>query len=114
MIRVILESLAFRYKTVLDELREIKGRPIEILHIVGGGIQNQLLNQFTADATGTKVIAGPVEATASGNIIIQAKAVGQIASIAQGRQIIRKSYELKEYLPQNENRWQQEYEKFKV
>ena len=114
MIRVILESLAFRYKSVLDELREIKEKPIDTLHIVGGGIQNQLLNQFTADATGTKVITGPVEATASGNIIIQAKAMGQIASIVEGRQIIRNSYELKEYLPQNENRWQQEYEKFKA
>lgn len=99
MIRVILESLARRYRQTLTQLQQLKGGPIEVLHIVGGGIQNELLNQLTAEATGCTVIAGPVEATACGNILVQAMAAGQVPSLDKARQIIASSVELKTYQP---------------
>ena len=113
MIRVILESLAFKYRSVMEAIEDITKEPIEVLHIVGGGIQNELLCQFTANATGKKVITGPIEATASGNILMQAKATGQIKSLAEFRQIVRNSFELKEYQPQNSGLWNQQYEKIR-
>jgi len=100
MIRIVLESLADKYKSVLKSLEDVNQGQVEVLHIVGGGIQNELLCQFTADATGKKAIAGPVEATAIGNVIMQGIAAKQIGSLAQGREIIGNSYPLKEYLPQ--------------
>jgi rhamnulokinase len=111
LVRVILESLAFKYHGVLDGIEEITGKPIEVLHIVGGGIKNELLCQFTADATGSKVLAGPAEATASGNILMQAKATGQIESLVQIREIVRNSFELKSYEPQNSRLWEEQYKK---
>ena len=89
VVRCALESLALKYRWVLEKLEEIAGRKLEPLHIVGGGTQNRLLSQFAADATGRSVTAGPVEATALGNILMQAIAVGDIGSLAQGRQVIR-------------------------
>ena len=79
--RCILESLALSYRTALDEIEELTGRSIARLHIVGGGSQSALLNQFAANATGREVIAGPVEATAAGNVLIQAIALGQVESL---------------------------------
>jgi rhamnulokinase len=111
MVRLILESLALRYRSVLSAIEDVTGGTVDVLHIVGGGIQNELLCQFTADATGRKVIAGPIEATASGNILMQAKAAGQIKSIDEARQIIRNSFELKEYRPQNTALWDRQYNK---
>ena len=111
MIRVILESLALKYRLVLERIEDIIGTKIACLHMVGGGIKNELLNQFAADATGKKVVAGPAEATATGNILMQAKAAGQIKTLAEARRIIRNSFELKEYKPQNVSRWQKQYEK---
>ncbi|MHC4124578.1 MAG: rhamnulokinase [Planctomycetota bacterium] len=113
IIRVILEGLAFRYRRVLERIEDILGKPIDCLHIVGGGIQNELLCQFAANSIGKKVITGPIEATASGNILMQAKAVGQISSLKEIRQIVRNSFELKEYLPQDISLWQKQYEKIK-
>ena len=101
LVRVILESLARRYRGVLKQLEQMKGRKIDVLHIVGGGIQNELLSQLTADATGCTVVAGPVEATANGNILVQAIATGQIASLDKARQILANSVELKTYTPGN-------------
>ena len=113
MIRTILESLAFKCREVLEKIEDITVKPIECLHIVGGGIQNELLCQFIANATGKQVIAGPIEATATGNIMMQAMATGQIASLTQAREIVRKSFELKEYQPREKDLWQFEYEKIK-
>jgi rhamnulokinase len=113
MNRIILESLALKYRHVMDAIEDVTGKTIDILHIVGGGIQNELLCQFTADATGKKVIAGPIEATASGNILMQAKAVGQIKTLDQARGIVRNSFDLKEYQPQNESLWQEKYNELK-
>ena len=109
--RIILESLALKYRHVMDAIEGVTGNTIEILHIVGGGIQNELLCQFTADATGKKVIAGPIEATASGNILMQAKATGQIETLDQAREIVRNSFDLKQYQPENVAVWQEQYEK---
>jgi len=113
MIRVILESLAFNYRWVLEKIEEITGKDIDVLHIIGGGIQNELLCQFTADSIGRKVIAGPIEATASGNIVMQAVATGQIKSVRQAREIVKNSFELTEYIPSQTPLWNKEYGKIK-
>lgn len=105
LVRAILESLARRYRLTLRQLEEMKGGPIDVLHIVGGGIQNELLNQLTADATGCTVITGPVEATACGNILVQAMAAGDIPSLDKARQILANSVELKTCKPQNTDAW---------
>jgi len=112
MVRLVLESLALKYRSVLSAIEDVTGSTIETLHIVGGGIQNELLCQFTADATGRKVVTGPIEATASGNILMQAKAVGQLKSIDEARQVVRSSFEMKEYTPQNPDLWARQYNTF--
>jgi len=111
MIRVILESLALKYRMIMERIEDVTGQTIECLHIVGGGLQNELLCQFTANAIGKKVITGPIEATASGNLLIQAKATGQIKNLAELRKIVRNSFELKEYQPQEASLWDEQYKK---
>ncbi|MCE5341766.1 MAG: rhamnulokinase [Planctomycetaceae bacterium] len=113
MIRVIIESLVFYYRRVLDILEEITGKKIDVLHLVGGGIQNELLCQFTANSIGRKVIAGPVEATAMGNIMVQAITAGQIKNIAEGRKVVAKSFELKIYQPAEHETWDKKYQQIK-
>jgi len=113
MIRAILEALAFKYRLVLERLEDVTGKKIDCLHIVGGGMQNELLNQFAADATDKKVIAGLAEATAIGNILMQAKATGQIKNLAEAREIVRNSFELKEYEPQEVSLWEERYNELK-
>lgn len=112
MIRSMLESLALNYAQVLTQIEDMTGNPIDCLHIVGGGIQNELLCQFAASATGKKVVTGPIEATASGNILMQAKAVGQIQSMDQIRQVVRNSFDVKDYLPSDTSAWQQQRKKY--
>ena len=92
IVRCCLESLALRYRTVLDTLSQLSGNTINTVRIVGGGSQNQLLNRFTADACNLPVVAGPVEATALGNVLIQAITIGVIPDLATGRRIIAESY----------------------
>jgi len=113
MIRIILESLALKYRQVMDALEDITGTEIDVLHIVGGGIQNELLCQFTANATGKKIVTGPIEATAAGNILMQARAAGQIKSLAEAREIVCNSFELKEYQPKDVSVWQEQYKKLR-
>ncbi len=113
MVRTVLENLAFRYRQIMDKIEEVTATTIEVLHIVGGGTQNELLNQFTANATGKKVVTGPIEATAIGNIVVQAKAAGQVSTLAEARKIIRNSVEMKEYEPKDVALWQQQLEKAK-
>ena len=113
LIRIILESLALRYRGVTEAIEDVTGDAIEIMHIVGGGIQNELLCQFTANALGKKVITGPIEATASGNILMQAKATGQIKTLSEARKIVRNSFEVKEYQPQDAQVWEEQYLKSK-
>jgi len=107
LVRSILESLALRYKAILDKIEKVSGRKINKLHVVGGGSQNELLNQLTADATGKEVVAGPVEATALGNIIVQAIARGEIESLEKAREIISLSFTRKFYIPENHKKWKE-------
>ena len=99
LVRCIFESLAARYGEVLDNLRGVAPFAIERLHVIGGGAQNDLLNQLTADACGIPVVAGPSEATAIGNVMVQARALGLVGSLARMRDYIRRSVEVREFLP---------------
>jgi rhamnulokinase len=103
--RLILEGLALRYRVATDSLAALTDRPIERIHVVGGGSQNNLLNQFTADATGCTVIAGPVEATSAGNVLVQLSALGEISSLAEGRALIRRSFTTVTFQPENPDAW---------
>lgn len=111
-VRCILESLALKYRFVLEQLEEIKSQPIERLHIIGGGVKNRLLNQFTANAISRTVVAGPSEATAVGNILFQAKALGHVHSLKEIREIIRKSFPIEIYQPENVSAWEEAYSRF--
>jgi rhamnulokinase len=112
VVRCALESLALKYRWVLKRLEEILGRHLEPIHIVGGGTQNLLLNQFAADATGRRVITGPIEATAAGNVITQAIALGHIGSLEEGRQIVRNSFDVATYEPAGGAEWEEAYGRF--
>ena len=100
MARCIFESLAMRYRQVMDYLRELAPFPIERLHVIGGGTYNQYLMQMTANSLQMPVLTGPVEGTAIGNIMLQAKAAGLVSDIFQMRRIISQSIEMKTYLPE--------------
>ena len=95
--RMILESLAERYRQVLESLETLAGRRFEAIHIVGGGSRNALLNQLVADATGRTVIAGPSEATAIGNVLIQAIGAGELSGLEEARAVVRRSFEVERY-----------------
>jgi len=110
--RCILESLSLLYRKSLGELEQLTGQSINRLHIVGGGTRNDLLNQCAASATGRKVITGPVEATAAGNILIQALAGGAVSSLAEARQIVARSFPQNTYEPENASVWEATYAKF--
>ncbi len=112
VVRCIFESLALRYRQVLENLRSLAPNPIDTLHVIGGGSRNDLLNQFTANAIGIPVIAGPSEATAMGNILMQSIAAGQADSVATMRQNISKSIPLKRYEPQDAETWAAAYTHF--
>lgn len=112
IVRCVLESLALKYRLVLESLESLLGRQLHSIHIVGGGSQNALLNQFTADATGKPVIAGPVEATATGNILVQALALGDLASLQEGRNLVRRTTRLDQYEPVRKAQWDQAFGRF--
>jgi rhamnulokinase len=113
IIRVALESLALKYRFILERLEELAGKRLEPLHIFGGGTRNRLLNQFSADATCRTVIAGPVEATAIGNILMQAIALGGLGSLQDARRLVRRSFGIEEYHPGDGNGWEAAYQKLK-
>jgi rhamnulokinase len=102
LFRVILESLALRYAAVLDQLAAASGVAPDGVHIVGGGSNNTLLNRLTAGATGLPVTVGPVEATAVGNLLVQAVATGRLASVAEGRSLVARSFPMTTYGPQGD------------
>jgi rhamnulokinase len=112
-VRTCLESLALAYRRTLEGLEQMLARKIAVIHIVGGGSQNELLNQMTADACGRAVIAGPVEATAAGNVLVQAMAVGLVKSLAEARTIVRSSLETKQFTPRNTAMWDQASDRFR-
>ena len=114
VIRLIFESLALRYCEVLEMLEKMAPFAIDVLHIIGGGAKNRLLNQYTANATGKRVVAGPAEATAIGNIMLQAIGAGAVASLAEARAIIRNSVEQEVFIPESEELWCEAYKRFQT
>jgi rhamnulokinase len=112
VIRCALESLALRYRQVLTWLEELVGTRIETIHVVGGGTQNRQLCQATADACRRVVLAGPVEATAIGNVVVQAIAAGELGSIEDARAVVRQSFPPDRYEPQNAAAWDEAYGRF--
>jgi rhamnulokinase len=104
-VRACLDSLALTYRRALAGMEDVTGRKIAVIHIVGGGCQNELLNQMTADACGLPVTAGPIEATAAGNILTQAMAVGTLKSLADIRAVVRRSFDVKRYEPRETSKW---------
>ncbi len=111
-VRCILESLSLLYRVTLEEIEQVTGRTIRRLHIVGGGSRNALLNEFAANATGRQVIAGPVEATAIGNVLIQAIALGHVKSLTALRRIVGDSFSLQTVEPRAAEDWQAAYQRF--
>jgi len=111
--RLVFEGLALKYKYVLDKLGRVAGRKIECLHLIGGGIQNTLLCQMTANAAGLQTFAGPVEATAAGNLLLQAYGCGEIGSLSELRAVVASTAKLEEYLPQEQEQWRQAFEQYK-
>ena len=112
MARCIFESLALRYRQVLDYLRQLAPFAIEKLHVIGGGTKNAYLMQMAANSIGIPVVTGPVEGTAIGNIMLQAKAAGLVDDMFQMREIIANSIELNTYMPENQEAWDEAYSRF--
>lgn len=112
VVRCGLESLALKCRWVLGLIEKMRGRPVRVVHIVGGGSRNRALCQFTADATGRPVVAGPAEATATGNILVQALALRHLSSLEEGRALVRRSFELSRYEPRDCAAWDEAYARF--
>jgi len=110
VVRCALEGIALKYRWVLERLEELVGHRLEPIHIVGGGTRNRLLNQFTADATGRRVIAGPVEATATGNLLMQAVALGHLGSLQDARAVVRRSFAPQVFEPVDRAGWDEAYQ----
>jgi sugar (pentulose or hexulose) kinase len=100
VVRTILESLALEYRAVFDQLLKLTGNDLEVIHILGGGSQNHLLNQMTANATGRPVIAGPIEATVMGNALVQLISLGELKDLQEARQVVAQSGALTRFEPQ--------------
>ena len=113
IVRCCLESLALNYRTGIENLETLLGGNVDIIRIVGGGSRNDVLSQFTADACHRRVIAGPVEATAIGNLLLQIVATGHLPDIPTGRAIVAASFEQKEFEPGRADMWEEAYSRFK-
>ncbi len=113
VIRCIAESLVFRYRDTIEGMEAVTGKSYPEIHIVGGGIKDTMICQFTANATKRVVEAGPVEATSIGNVMVQAMACGAIASLADGRKAVKKSFDIARYEPQDSHAWDAAYEEWK-
>lgn len=111
-VRCALESLALAYRRTFEELAEVTGRPVDTIHIVGGGAQNRLLCQFTANACGLPVVAGPVEATALGNLLVQMMADGILHGLADARDVVRRSTVVEYYEPRDRDIWDEAYDRY--
>ena len=110
--RCALESLALLYRRTFEHLQQLVGHKIERLHIVGGGSRNELLNHFTANALQIPVLVGPVEATAAGNVLIQAITLGHLGSLTEARQVVRDSMPVTRVQPEEKEVWDSAYERF--
>ncbi|MAT98045.1 MAG: rhamnulokinase [Anaerolineaceae bacterium] len=112
VVRCVLESLALAYREVLELVQTVANQPVSTLHIVGGGTQNRLLNQLTANATGLPVVTGPIEATVIGNALVQFITLGEIADLTQARQIVAEMDELRRYEPVDTAVWDEAYGRY--
>jgi rhamnulokinase len=112
IVRCALESLALEYRWVAERMDEMLGQRLSRVHIFGGGSRNRLLNQLTANATGRPVIAGPVEATAIGNILVQAQALGVVGSLDEGRALVRRSFQVRSFAPERSSAWDEAYHRY--
>ena len=112
IIRCVYDSLALKYRFTLEQILTVSEQPIEKIHIIGGGANNRFLNQLTADATKLKVIAGPTEATATGNILVQAKAMGILKSLNEMREVVRSSFGVEDFFPSPDLDWDNAYERY--
>lgn len=112
IVRTIFESLALEYRWVADRLEELTNKRMDTIHIIGGGSNNRLLNQFTADATSRRVVAGPVEATATGNLLVQALALGHLESIEECRAVVKRSFDVETYEPVDSKPWDAVYGRY--
>ena len=110
--RCVLESLALFYRVSLRQLEKLTGKKIKQLHIVGGGSQNMLLNQFAANSLQIPVVVGPTECTALGNVLVQAIALGHLPSLAVAREVVRSSFEVRTITPQSRTDWDQAFTRF--
>ena len=113
IVRTILESLAIRYRQAIDNLSAILDCQPQVIHLIGGGGRNRLLNQFAANATGLPVIVGPFEATSIGNILVQMIAVGDLASLKEGRALVNTSFLTETYLPADSDIWEEQFNQWK-
>lgn len=111
VIRVALEGIALKYRLVLERLEELTSKKFAPIHIIGGGSKNRLLNQFAADATKRVVVTGPVEATAIGNVLMQAIGLEHLGSLADARAVVRNSFEVEEYHPASNDGWDEAYKR---
>jgi sugar (pentulose or hexulose) kinase len=111
--RTIYESLALKYRYVADLLREVSGQPIERVHIIGGGVKNELLCQMTANALGVTVIAGPAEATALGSAVIQLISLGEFANVGEARELLSRTIDTVTYEPQDRALWEEHYQRYR-
>ena len=109
ILRIALEGIALKYRWVLERLEELTEKHLAPIHIIGGGTKNNLLNQFTANSTNRTVITGPVEATAIGNILMQAIGLKHLSSLAEAREVVRASFELEVYEPKQTADWDEAY-----
>lgn len=112
ILRCVFESLALKYRYVYERTEALSGKHFSGLHMAGGGIHNRLLCQFTANALSRPVWAGPSEASAIGNILVQYRTLGQISGIGEARQIVRESFSLETYVPEEQEQWSKAYERF--
>ena len=113
ILRCAYESLALKYRQAIEGLEEITGKKIDKLHIVGGGCQNAMLNQMTANSTNRRVVTGPVEGTAIGNLLVQAMAAGEIKDIQELRSVVAASFPNEIYQPEEKEAWDKAYEAYK-
>jgi sugar (pentulose or hexulose) kinase len=114
MLRMVYESLALKYRLVGEQISTVSGKPYSVIHIVGGGSKNTFLNQVTANACGVKVVAGPEEATAVGNAMVQALGLGIIGKLSEAKSMIRSAFPIKEFGPRDRETWEKAYARFRT
>ena len=112
IIRIVMESLALKYRSSVEGLEEIVGNRVPALHIVGGGCKNTILSQYTADVLNRPVTAGPIEATAIGNVMSQLIALKEIEDVKQAREVVKRSFPTEEYQPENPDLWEDAYGRY--